>query len=81
MDNPPQSGLNEAAARRANVLGVYDAVGEIEGKRILLVDDICTTGSTLAECVRVLEDAGAASVVCAVVAFTRQGNVHKSATE
>ena len=81
MDNPPQSGLNEAAARRANVLGVYDAVGEVEGKRILLVDDICTTGSTLAECVRVLEDAGAASVVCAVVAFTRQGNVHKSATE
>ena len=81
MDNPPQSGLHEAAARRANVLGVYDAVGEIEGKRILLVDDICTTGSTLAECVRVLEEAGAASVVCAVVAFTRQGNVHKSATE
>jgi ComF family protein len=81
MDNPPQSGLNEAAARRANVLGVYDAVGEIEGKRILLVDDICTTGSTLAECVRVLEEAGAESVVCAVVAFTRQGNVHKSATE
>ena len=81
MDNPPQSGLNEAAARRANVLGVYDAVGEIKGKRILLVDDICTTGSTLAECVRVLEEEGAASVVCAVVAFTRQGNVHKSATE
>lgn len=80
-DTPPQSGIQEAAARRANVLGVYDAVGDAAGKRILLVDDICTTGATLTECVRVLEDAGADSVVCAVVALTRKENVHKSAIE
>ena len=73
VDNPAQSGIHDAAARRANVLGVYDAVGEIEGKRILLVDDICTTGATLAECVRVLKDAGAADVVCVTVAFARMG--------
>ena len=81
MDNPPQSGIHDAAARRANVLGVYDAVGDAAGKRILLVDDICTTGATLTECIRVLKDAGAADVVCAVVALTRQEKVHNSARE
>ena len=51
-DNPAQSGLTEEAARRANVLGVYEAAEpeRIQGYRILLVDDICTTGATLAEC-------------------------------
>ena len=44
----------------------------ISGKRILLIDDICTTGATLSECARVLKDAGAESVVCAAVAKTRE---------
>ena len=82
QDNPAQSGIRDAAARRANVLGAYEAVGEITGKRILLVDDICTTGATLNECVRVLKDAGAESVMCVAAAFTRNGEkVHKSAGE
>lgn len=42
----------------------------ISGHRILLVDDICTTGATLAECARVLREAGAADVVCAAAALT-----------
>lgn len=69
-DNPAQSGLSSAEERRGNVLGVYEAVnaGQIENARILLVDDIATTGSTLRECARVLRDAGAQSVVCACVA-------------
>lgn len=71
-DNPAQSGLTEEAARRANVLGVYEAAEpeRIQGCRILLVDDICTTGATLAECARVLREAGAADVVCAAAALT-----------
>ncbi len=64
-DNPPQSGLNEAE-RRANVLGVYAAVNEkaIRGARVLLVDDVVTTGATLGACARTLREAGAADVTC-----------------
>ena len=84
QDNPAQSGLTEAAARRANVLGVYEPAepDTIQGKRVLLVDDICTTGATLSECARTLRSAGAAGVVCAAVALTREKEkVHKSGEE
>lgn len=69
-DNPAQSTLKGAEARKANVLGVYEAVNgeKITGARILLVDDILTTGATLRECVRVLTAAGAESVLCATLA-------------
>lgn len=68
-DNPAQSSLG-AEARRGNVAGMYEPLHRerIEGGRILLIDDIITTGSTLAECARTLKAAGAASVVCACVA-------------
>ena len=80
QDNPAQSGLQGEAARRANVLGVYGAINpdRIKGRRILLIDDICTTGATLTECVRVLKDAGAKSVCCVAVALTREKKVHKT---
>ena len=70
VDNPPQSGIAEAAARRANVLGVYEPTDRavIAGRRWLLVDDIVTSGATLSECVRVLREAGAADVVCLTLA-------------
>lgn len=69
VDNPAQS-LQEKENRRENVRNVYRAAhpGKIRGKRILLMDDICTTGSTLAECAGVLLEAGAKSVVCGAVA-------------
>ena len=79
VDNPPQSEIRDAAARRANVLGVYEIAKDADpaGKHILLVDDICTTGATLTECIRVLKDAGAADVVCAAVALTRERKYEK----
>ena len=69
-DNAAQSGLASAAERRGNVLGVYEAenLGKIRGAKILLIDDILTTGATLGECVRVLREAGAERVVCATLA-------------
>lgn len=70
FDNPPQSSLSTREARRGNVLGVYEAVNpeKIRHARILLIDDIFTTGATMAECCRVLRSAGAQSVVCAAAA-------------
>lgn len=76
VDNPAQSGLSGGPAeRRANVLGAYEPVRreKIAGCRVLLVDDIVTTGSTLCECARTLQDAGAQAVVCVAVARTRPG--------
>ena len=74
-DNPPQSSL-DAAARRGNVVGVYEPceMEKIKGARVLLIDDILTTGSTLSECVRVLRGAGAAAVVCACLATAAVGS-------
>lgn len=74
VHTPAQSGLNDAAMRAANVRGAYvpfepDA---FRGKRILLIDDIVTTGSTLSECCRVLLTAGAERVVCAALAAPRK---------
>ena len=76
VDNPAQSGLQEAAARRANVLGAYTASPAAAGKHILLIDDICTTGATLVECIRTLREAGAADVICAALALTRAKTEH-----
>lgn len=70
IDIPAQSGLGPAEKRRANVSGAYVVIDPelVRGKRILLIDDIVTTGSTLSECARMLLMADAESVVCAALA-------------
>ena len=72
--NRPQSGIADAAMRRANVLGAYRAENreQIAGKRILLLDDVLTTGSTAGECARVLLTCGAKEVHCAAIAAARK---------
>ena len=69
-NNPPNSGTGNAEKRRRNVKNVYGALdgAEIGAKRILLIDDIVTTGATLGECARVLRSAGAAGVIGASLA-------------
>ena len=71
--NPPQSGISEQAQRRANVLGVYQVTDPqyIEGKKILLLDDIVTTGATAGEAARMLLTAGAKEVHFGAVAAAR----------
>ena len=69
-NTPPQSGIRDASARRANVLGAYKVKpkADVEGKRILLLDDVITTGSTISECAKMLLLAGAKEVYCAALA-------------
>jgi ComF family protein len=64
-NNPRQSATGNAEKRCRNVKGVYAAMPEadLDGKTILLVDDIVTTGATLSEAASVLQKAGAASVI------------------
>ena len=72
--NPPQSGIQDDSTRRANVLGAYRLKDprQVHGKRILLLDDILTTGATAGECARMLRMAGATEVHCAAVAAARK---------
>ena len=66
----PQSGMGNVAHRRANILGAYAVTDPalIKGQRILLLDDIITTGATASEAARVLLTAGAKEVKLATVA-------------
>jgi ComF family protein len=59
----------DETARRKNVRGAFRASGNVlQGRTILLVDDVFTTGATLHESARALRDAGAGRVVVAVLA-------------
>ena len=71
-NTPPQSGIKDVARRRANVLGAYRCVDAeaVRGKRVLLLDDVLTTGATASECARVLLTAGAKEVFCATLAVS-----------
>ena len=72
-NNPPQSRTGDAEKRKKNVSGAYIAVRpeRFSGKRILLLDDIVTTGATLSECAKTLALSGADKILCAAVARSR----------
>lgn len=64
-----QSGL-DAAGREANLAGALRSRRPLHGLRVVLVDDVVTTGATLAEAARALRAAGAQVHAAAVVAAT-----------
>ena len=63
---PPQSGLG-LARRAANLRGAFTVVSgrreRVAGRRVLLFDDVMTTGATASECARALLAAGASAVM------------------
>lgn len=68
-NNKKQSALG-IFERKQNVKNVYKVINKnkIQNKRILLIDDIYTTGATVEECAKVLRENGAKSVIVAVIA-------------
>ena len=58
--------------RIENIKGAFGIKGNVKGLRIVLVDDIVTTGSSAAEATRILLSAGAAEVLVIAVSYTEK---------
>jgi len=70
-DTKKQSNLRNVE-RVLNISGAYEASTEVEGKNIILVDDIYTTGATMTEVAKTLKAAGAKVIVGVVFASVKQ---------
>ena len=70
----PQSDLEEDSARRANARGAYFVLPNLDlnGQRIVLVDDVVTSGATMSECAGLLQMAGAKEVYGLTLAQARR---------
>ena len=69
-DTPPQVDMTGPEKRRGNIEGAFECVADVQGRRVLLVDDVVTTGSTMGACAAPLKAAGASKVWG--LAFARQ---------
>jgi ComF family protein len=62
-NTPPQTKTKSAEERRQNVAGAFSCLGRrLSGRRVLLIDDVCTSGATHDACATALKRAGTASV-------------------
>ncbi|NCO67972.1 MAG: amidophosphoribosyltransferase [Nitrospirae bacterium CG_4_10_14_0_8_um_filter_41_23] len=66
-ETPPQIGLS-AKERLLNLKNAFEVKGNIKGLRLLLVDDVMTTGATVTECSKELMKAGAKEVIVLTLA-------------
>lgn len=69
-DGVHQARIENRKDRLKNIIGSFDTVNEekIKGKNIILIDDVTTTGGTLAEARKVLKNAGAKKVIAFTIA-------------
>lgn len=70
-DIPPQVSISWHQERKRNMEGAFACTGDLRGLRVLLVDDVVTTGSTMSSCAGVFKAAGATRVWG--LALARQG--------
>ena len=75
----PQS-LTPQALRQKNVANAFSCVKNVEGFRVLLVDDVRTTGSTAFSCAKTLMDGGAESVSLCVAAVVYRNGTKRNTT-
>lgn len=68
-ETEPQASL-PLAKRRHNMRNAFSCTRDLSGKRIAMVDDVMTSGSSLEELAKTLKKAGAAEVECWIVART-----------
>lgn len=71
-----QAGLT-ATDRVLNLTGAMQSRLDLRGWRVIVVDDVITTGATLTEAARALREAGAEVPVCAVIAATQRRSGEK----
>ena len=62
LNAPPQAGSPDVNKRRTNTSGAFRCDTNIAGLNCIIVDDVCTTGSTLGACAEALTEARASSV-------------------
>lgn len=65
------------AARLRNVDGALSAITPLDGRRVLIVDDVATTGATILDAARAIREAGGYVVAAVVVADTPLRNDHR----
>lgn len=67
-ETPRQSQSESRQERISNLLGAFQADPRVEGKYIILIDDVVTTGSTLSEARKTLQESGARDVLAFTIA-------------
>jgi ComF family protein len=69
----PPHATADRASRRRSIVGAFQCrSSSLFGTRLLLVDDVYTTGATIADCIRALEGAGTARVDCLTLLRTKR---------
>lgn len=74
-DYKTQKSLN-SEEREENIKGAFLYTGNLDGKKVLLIDDVISSGATVRECIRSLKKAGATEVIVLVLAVNQLGGTY-----